>query len=243
MSHARFDELYGANPAENYERFFVPAIGAPLASHLVRRARVQPTERVLDVACGTGIVARLISETVGTEGSLAGLDPNAAMLAVARTVTPPTAKIEWYEAPAEEMPLPTESLDVVLCQMGLQFMPDRSAALAEMRRVLRNKGRLLLSMPGPMTGIFADLASAMEQHIGPQAAGFVSQVFSLHEVDELERLMHGAGLADVCVEATVHDLKLPEPRQFLWQYVHSTPLSAVVSQADAETLAELCCPS
>lgn len=239
MSHARFDESYGTNPAENYERFFVPAIGEPLAKALVGRADVHPNDRVLDVACGTGIVVRLLSQDLDVTGVLAGLDPNASMLAVAEAVTSPSAEIEWYQAAAEEMPLPAESFDVVLCQMGLQFMADRRAALLDMHRVLTNEGRLLLSVPGPIAGFFAVLASAMERHVSPQAAGFVRQVFSLHDVDEAEQLMRDTGFVDVTVEVEDHDLELPPPREFLWQYIYSTPMAAIVSQTSADDLAAL----
>jgi ubiquinone/menaquinone biosynthesis C-methylase UbiE len=237
MSHARFDESYGSNPAENYERFFVRSIGEPLARELVRRANVLPADRVLDVACGTGIVARLLSQEPDIKGVLAGLDPNASMLAVAEALTSPADRIEWYQAAAEKMPLQAESFDVVLCQMGLQFMADRAAALSEMCRVLGDEGRLLLSVPGPMSIIFASLASAMGRHVSPQAAGFVRQVFSLHDVDELRHLLEDAGLVNVSVDVTYDDQKLPPPRDFLWQYVHSTPLAGIVSQTSADAVA------
>ena len=109
MSTQPFSESFAANPAENYERYFVPAIGKPLAEDLIALAALEPGERVLDVACGTAIVARLASEKVRPTGSVAGIDVNAGMLAVARAVTPPDTSIEWYEASAEEMPLPDES--------------------------------------------------------------------------------------------------------------------------------------
>ena len=237
MSQASFDESYGANPAENYERFFTPWIGEPLAHALLERAAVQPNERVLDVACGTGVLCRLLAHSIGPSG-LAGLDPNPGMLAVARGVTPDSAKIQWYQAPAEKMPLPEGSFDVVLCQMGLQFMPDRSAALREMRRVLVRDGRLLLSVPGPVPDIFDDLASALGRCVGPPAAGFVRQVFSLHDLAEVEGLIRDAGFAHVEVGAEEHDLELPPPKEFLWQYVHSTPLSASASQMDASAQAD-----
>ena len=239
MSEAHFGESYGANPAENYERFFTPAIGEPLAHALLERAAVQPKERVLDVACGTGVLLRLLAHRIGPHAGLAGLDPNPAMLAVARSVTPASDRIQWYEAPAEVMPLPLESFDVVLCQMGLQFMPDRSAALREMQRVLARNGRLLLSVPGPIPGIFDDLASALGQCVGPPAAGFVRQVFSLHDLAEVAGIVRDAGFTDVEVEAEDYDLELPPPQQFLWEYVHSTPLSVSVSQMDASARAEL----
>lgn len=235
MSRARFDGSYGANPAESYERFFVPSIGEPLARNLVDRVGIGPTDRVLDVACGTGVVARLVAQRLDGQGAVAGLDPNPAMLAVARAAAPAAATVTWHEAPAEHMPLPDASFDTVVCQMGLQFMTDRVAAAREMRRVLAPGGRIWLSVPGPIAGIFAELAAAMERHVGLEAARFVGQVFSLHDVDEIEQLLRDAGFHDVVVEATHHELELPLPQDFLWQYVHSTPLIGVVSQASAES--------
>ena len=126
MAEQHFGKAYSGNPTANYERFFVPAIGAHLATDLLRLAALRPGERVLDVACGTGVVARLASQQVGDTGAVAGLDVNAGMLAVARSATRPGMPIEWHEASAEAMPLPDASFDVVLCQMGLQFVPDNT---------------------------------------------------------------------------------------------------------------------
>lgn len=132
--------------AELYERYLVPAITALWAADLVGRAAPQPGERVLDVACGTGVVARLAAKTMGA-GHVVGLDINAAMLAVARSrPAGPTPHIEWLEASALEMPFPDRSFDLILCQLGLQFFPDRSRALREMLRVLVPDGRLALSV-------------------------------------------------------------------------------------------------
>src|SRR4051812_46082 len=99
-------ETYAGNAAENYEQYFVPVIGAPLASGLVEAAGLETGERVLDVACGTGAVARLVAERVGAPGRVTGLDPNPGMLAVARGASPSPA-IDWCEAHAESIPLPT----------------------------------------------------------------------------------------------------------------------------------------
>lgn len=188
---------------------------------------------MLDVACGTGIVARLLSRAADPPAALTGLDPNAAMLAVAGSVAPAAAGIEWRRAPAEDMPFATGSFDVVFCQMGLQLMDDPAAALAEMRRVLEDGGRLYLGLPGPIPEILGLLASALERLVGPPAAAFVRRVFSLHDVDELERLLGDAGFARVSVEATDHELTLGPPREFLWRYIHSTPLAGAVAQVGA----------
>ncbi|HLS47699.1 MAG TPA: methyltransferase domain-containing protein, partial [Gemmatimonadales bacterium] len=232
MSRQYFDDAYRGSPPQNYERYFVPAIGAPAARGLIGIAALRPGERVLDVACGTGIVTRLAAEAVGGSGTVAGLDINPGMLMVARSSVPAGMTIEWHEAGAESMPFADATFDAVLCQMGLQFMPDRPAALSEMRRVLAPGGRLVLNVAGPTPPLFSLMADALERHVGAEAAGFVHQVFSLHDTTELESLLTGAGLRDVSVRAAVKALPLPASRDFLWQYVHSTPLAGAVAQVD-----------
>lgn len=234
MAEQHFGGAYGGNPPVNYERFFVPAIGAPLATDLIRQTALRQGERVLDVACGTGVVARLASQQVGATGTVVGLDVNPGMLAVARSATPPGMTIEWHEASAEAMPLPDASFDVVLCQMGLQFMPDKHAALSEMRRVLVRSGRLILNVPGPTPRLFALMGEALARHIGAEAAGFVTHVFSLHDTTEIQNLVSGAGFHDVSVQSDTKPLRLPAPEEFLWQYVQSTPLAGAVAQVDDE---------
>ena len=239
MAQQHFAQSFGANAPENYERFFVPAIGRPLADDLVRVAALQAGERVLDVGCGTGVVTRLAAERVRPGGVVAGLDVNAGMLAVARSITPPDLGVEWYEASAESMPLPDEAFDVVLCQMSLQFVPDRLQGVREMRRVLASGGRLVLNVPGPAAPMFDILANAMGRHIAPQAAGFVRAVFALNEEGELEALLKDAGFRQVTVDAATRELSLPAPKDFLWQYVGSTPLAPVVTAADGEARSAL----
>jgi ubiquinone/menaquinone biosynthesis C-methylase UbiE len=239
MPAQHFDSSYGASAPENYERFFVPAIGRPLAQQLVERASLRPGERVLDVGCGTGIVARLAAERIEPGGSVTGLDVNPGMLAVAKEVTPPDVSAQWHQASADAMPLPDDGFDAVLCQMSLQFVPDRPRALREMRRVLAADGRCVLNLPGPMVPLFEDLAQSMARHVTPEAAGFVRHVFSLHDEGEIRALLEDAGFRELEVEAEERDLTLPAPRDFLWQYVAGTPLSSVVQQAGQDASAAL----
>ncbi len=232
MSHQHFDRSLAATAPENYERFFVPTIGAPLAADLVDAAELRPGEQVLDVACGTGIVARLAAQRVGPGGTVIGVDVNPGMLALARATQPSDMTMEWHEAGAERMPLPDGRFDAVLCQMGLQFMEDRLGALREMRRVLKDGGRLLLNLPGPAPSMFETFAQAMGRHIAPQATGFVLQVFSLHDIEEIRQLMAEVGFSRATTAAHFRTLRLPAPKDFLWQYVHATPLAGIVSKAD-----------
>jgi SAM-dependent methyltransferase len=238
-SHQHFGKAYGGSAPENYERFFVPAIGAPLAADLIAIAALRPGERVLDVACGTGVVARLAAERVGATGRAAGLDLNPGMLEVARAVTPTGMAIEWRQSNAEAMQLSSEAFDVVLCQMGLQFMPDKLAALREMRRVLAPGGRFIMNVPGPTPPVFAIMDEALARYISPEAAKFVRVVFALHDPAEVQGLISGAGFCDVAIQSGTKKLRLPAPQEFLWQYVQSTPLGGVVAQVDDESRAAL----
>lgn len=239
MSPRGYDGNFARRAAESYERYFVPTIGEPVAADLVEAAGPRPGERVLDVACGTGVVTRLAAERVGAEGTVAGLDPNPGMLEVAREAAPPDASIRWHEAPAEEIPLPDDSIDLALCGMGLQFFSDKAAALGEIRRVLVPGGRLVANVPGPTPPPLAAMAEALTDHIGPESASFVHAVFSLHDPDELRALVTGAGFRHAEARSAPRALSLPAPEEFLWQYVRSTPLAAAVAEADEDRRAGL----
>ena len=233
---------YGGNAAEIYERHMVPAIFGPWAEDLVALATPKPGERVLDVACGTGVVARLVAQRVGPSGTVVGFDLNPGMLTVARAVAPPSgAQIEWREGNVSAIPLPDATFDLVLCQQGLQFFPDRSAALREMRRVLRPSGRTALSVWRPMQHSpgFASLATALGRAIGPEAASIMQGPFALGSADDLRTLITGAGFSDVVLRPATKTLRFPSPEEFVGRYVAATPLAAVVAKASADARAAL----
>ena len=158
------------NVPENYERYLVPSIFAPWALDLIEAAALRPGERVLDIACGTGIVARTAARTLGGGASVVGLDLSAPMLEAARSAAKAEGvSAEWKEGSAVKLPLADATFDVAFCQQGLQFFPDRPTALREMYRILAPTGRLVLSVwreiersPG-----FAVLADALTRHIIP----------------------------------------------------------------------------
>lgn len=239
MQDAYDGKRYGKSPAENYQKYFVPVIGRPVAAALIEAAKLQPGEQVLDVACGTGIVARLASEAVGPDGGVTGLDANPGMIAVARSSTGEDLDIDWVESPAEDMPFEDDSFDVALCSMGLQFFGDREAGLREMHRVLGAEGRAVLSLPGPIPAVFEVFEKALGRHVSPEVAAFAAAVFSLHDADEIDALVRNAGFDDVHIESAVGSLTVPPPKEFLWQYVHSTPLAEPIGAADADARAAL----
>lgn len=230
-------EKYAASAAEIYERHFVPSIGEPFARRLLAAANPASGERVLDVACGTGVATRLAAEAVGSDGTAAGLDINPGMLEVARKVSPPG--IEWHEAPAEDMPLPDSSYDLVLCAMGLQFFPEQVKALQEMRRVLAPGGRTVVLTPGPTPPLFEAIDLALTDHVGPGASMFVHAVFSLHDPAEGRELFERARFGGVDVQTGSQPLRVAPPADFFWQYVQSTPLAAMVAELDEAARAAL----
>ena len=186
----------GGSPAEIYERYMVPGIFGHWTPELLDLAAPRPGERVLDVACGTGIVARQVAERVGEIGHVVGLDFHAGMLAQARSLGPGSgAPIEWREGDAQRLPLPESAFDLVLCQHGLQFFPDRTAALREMRRVLAPDGRLAVAvwLDLDRNPAHAALTAALARHAGPEVAGLMHGAFSLGSADELRRLLAEAG--------------------------------------------------
>lgn len=221
--------------AKNYERYFVPAIAEPVSAALLEAARLQAGERVLDVACGTGIIARHAAELVGPTGSVTGVDVAPDMIDVAKSApNPDGAHIEWHVSDAATLPLADESFDVVLCQMGLMFMPDQATVLAEMRRVLAPGGRLVLNTPGPIQPPFTLMERAIIDHIDPALGGFVRAVFSMHDADAVAALVSGAGFTNVGTSTPTVALRLPAPAEFLWQYINLTPMGPFVAAAAQE---------
>ncbi len=220
-------------PGEIYERHIVLAIFARWAPDLIEAAGVRSGERVLDVACGTGVVTRLLAERVGAGGRVVGLDRDPGMLAVARTAAS-RLNIEWLEGSAVKMPLPDAAFDAVVCQQGLQFFPDRPAALREMRRVLVPGGRLALSVwrsidhaPG-----FRVLEQALARRIGPEKAALPP--FSLGDPEAIRAMVAGAGFREVRVRAEVKMSRFRSAEHMVRSVVGGAPtmLGALAEQGE-----------
>ncbi len=232
------------NPAEMYERYFVPAMFVPGAQVLLERAAPQPGERVLDVACGTGVVTRHVALKAGPSGEVTGLDINPAMLAVARSVPAPEgATITWQEGSAQSLPFPDAAFDLVLCQQGLQFFPDRAAALSEMRRVLRSGGRVAVSVNQSLHAnpVYEALFTAIAHRLETTAPAIASP-FSLGDAGELRALVAAAGFQRVEVEPVMLAVRFPEPARWVQLTVLSSaavlPVFAQMAPAERQALVE-----
>ncbi|MGH9118349.1 MAG: class I SAM-dependent methyltransferase [Acidimicrobiales bacterium] len=208
--------------AEAYEAAFVPAFFAQWAPALCEAAGVVAGQRVLDVACGTGIVARTAADLVGPANIL-GVDLNRAMLTVARRVRP---DIEWRQGDVAALPFPDGSFDAVVCQMALMFFPDRSGALREMSRVATAGGAVAVLVPGQLDeqaayGPFVDMAS---RHAGPEARSLLSTYFACGDIDQLAALFDRAGLVVTTTRTQHGTARFPSVDVAVATEVNSTPL-------------------
>lgn len=223
-----------ANRAEDYERYLVTAYFGAFAEALAAFAAPWPGERALDVACGTGALTRLLAERVGPSGHVTGLDLNAGMLTVARSLLD-APNVAWQEASALAMPFEDGVFDLVTCQQGLQFFPDRVAGLREMRRVLRPGGRLALSCwrSTEHNPVFKLLEEALARLVEHEAA--MLPPFALGDREDLRRLAHEAGFTDVAVRIDGRLARFPSPAEMVRRILLGGPtmLTALVA-ADAD---------
>lgn len=188
-----------ASAAEIYETFFVPALFAEWPARVLRAAAVQTGDDLLDVACGTGILAREAVGVVGPAGSVVGIDVNEGMLAVARSNAP---GVDWKVGPAESLPFPDATFDRVVCQFGLMFFEDPTQAIAEMGRVLRPGGVIAVAVWDTLeaTPGYAAVTELLHDLFGPEAAASIEAPYSLGDTAKLTALFADAGMNG----ATVH---------------------------------------
>lgn len=188
-----------SSAAAVYDEFFLPALFAAWAPRVVAAAALQPGQRVVDVACGTGVLAMEAALATSPGGQVVGVDLNPGMLAVARRKAP---QISWLEAPAEALPLEAESFDAAVSQFGLMFFEDQHAAIAEMWRVVRPGGRLAIAVWDSLdnTPGYSAITSLLARLFGDDVAALLESPYSLGDPHALRALIARAGVTDLEVE-------------------------------------------
>lgn len=226
-----------------YERYIVPAWMGGFARDLVATARVRPGERVLDVACGAGVVAREAARLAGPTGQVTGLDFDPAMLRAAEGFARAEGldSIAWRQGEAAALPLPDAAYDVALCQHGLQFFPDRAGALREMRRTLVPGGRLALSVWRAVDRvvIFIPLVEILGGFFGPESVAMVHASCALPDRQALRALLLEAGFRDPHIRLESRVARFPSLEEFLPGYLSVFPLGARIAALPKDDQADL----
>ena len=210
--------------AQAYEDLFVPALFGQWAPQLVDCARVREGQSVLDVACGTGVVARAARDLVGPGGRVVGVDLNPAMLEVAREARP---DLEWVHGDAEDLPFEDAAFDVALCQSALFFFADPGRAVAEMGRVVVPGGMVALQTYAPLAeqpayGPFVELVAG---HAGPEARVLLGTYWSQGALDGLLELASAAGLSLVESRSSLGEAVFPSAAAVADTEIKATPLA------------------
>ena len=229
MTNAPEEWQLAGDSAELYERHLVPSVTLPWALELVERVGVNAGDRVLDVACGTGAVARVAAERAGHGGRVVGVDVNSAMLQVAMARLP---QHEWREADVLELPYADGEFDVVCCQLGLQFFSDRPGALAEMRRVLAPGGRLGVSVYSAIerNPAAVALAHSLDRHFGEGASRAKRHEHSLADRAQFAQ----AGFTRPHVETVIREVRFASVDEWVRIQFAATPLAVLLEGEPAE---------
>ncbi|MGR8947900.1 MAG: class I SAM-dependent methyltransferase [Gammaproteobacteria bacterium] len=224
------------NASEIYEHHLVPAYFKQWAEMLIDSTELDAGARILDVACGTGVVARSAAAHVGSNGKLVGVDLNPGMLDIARQKTKamPVAS-EWHEANAQEMPFLDSTFDNVFCQCGIMFFPDKPLAMREMHRVLRPGGKLAANVWRSLnrTPGFAALERAISTYVSEEAAAIVQSPFIIDHPNELKELVERAGFKDILVRMDIRMVRFKSPSDFYRCYANGSPIAPHVKDLES----------
>lgn len=225
-----------ASAAEVYEKFFIPALFGQWPSIVLDEADVDQGHRVLDVACGTGVLARQALARVGATGRVAGLDPNPGMLAVARSQAP---EIEWAQSVAEEIPFDSDAFERVVSQFGMMFFTDPTLALREMARVLAPGGRVSIAVWASLgdTPGYSAMVDLLDDLFGVEAADALRAPYVMGDPGELEDMVAQV-FPDVTVEQHDGVARFASIDAWVHTDIRGWTLSEMIDDNQYETLLE-----
>jgi SAM-dependent methyltransferase len=224
-----------ASAAEIYEQFFVPALFVDWPPRVLDAADVRTGARVLDVACGTGILAREAQRVVGINGSVVGLDINDGMLAVARSKA---SNISWECGAAESLPFDAASFDRVVSQFGLMFFQDRNKAISEMLRAVRPGGKIGVAVWASLdaTPGYARVAGLLRELFGPEVSKSIEAPYLLGDSTALKSLFTDAGADDVTVKTVAGKARFASLESWIYTDIKGWTLADVIDDEGYERL-------
>lgn len=233
MSNSREGQIV-SSAAVVYDQFFVPALFGQWAEPVLDAADVESGDRVLDVGCGTGVLARTAVRRVGDAGHVAGVDPNEGMLAVARAAS---ERVEWVSGTAEALPFEDGAFDRAVSQFALMFFADRPKGIAEMARVVRPGGALGVAIWSSIEAApgYAELAALIERQLGREAAEGVTAPFAMADPVLLGDLL-GNSLDKVIIEPQRGTARFESIDDWLHTEIRGWTLADVIDDEQFERL-------
>jgi SAM-dependent methyltransferase len=236
----RNEAFVGAVP-ENYDRYLGPLLFQGFAADLAGRLPVTSGTRVLEVACGTGLVTRPLLDRLGGGGSLVATDLNEAMIAHGRSRLPAAPNLEWRQADAQSLPFPDRAFDAVVCQFGVMFFPDKARAMRETFRVLAPGGVYLFNVwdaiarnPAPrithetVAGFFPD-----------DPPSFYTVPFGFHEPEPIRALLREAGFTGIEMTHVDKTGTSASAEEAVTGLIDGNPIGAAIAARRAEALPEI----
>lgn len=221
------DKVFAGSVPENYDRHMVPLIFEPFAADLAQRAASLSPGAVLETAAGTGVLTRALAPRLPPGARYIVTDLNRPMLDYAASQQGPDSRIEWRQADALALPFENASFDLVCCQFGAMFFPDRIAGYREARRVLKSGGHFLFNVWDRIEeNVFADdVTNALAKMFPDDPPRFLARTpHGYHDKALIRAELEEAGFSDVAIETRAEQSRASSPRIPALAYCQGTPL-------------------
>lgn len=227
--------VFSGTIPEYYERYLVPALFEPYAQDLVARIAPRDRLRVLEIACGTGVVTRRLRAALPASATIVATDLSPAMIALA-TQSGPATGVTWQQADAQHLPFDDASFEAVVCQFGLMFVPDKVRGFQEARRVLAPGGQLVMNVwDSPVANPYAaEMSAALERLFPADPPRFVAQVHGYSDTDRIAADARAAGWADVSVERVAIRGRARSALDFATGFANGSPIRQVLAERGTE---------
>ncbi len=241
MNASDTDRAFAGSIPELYERYLVPLIFLPYAADLAARAALRQPSRVLEVAAGTGVVTRQLARVLPSDTSIIATDLNTPMLDHAAAVG--TAfPVEWRQADAMQLPFPDESFDLVVCQFGAMFFPDKARAFSEAKRVLRPGGAFIFNVWDRIDqNEFADtVTSSLAAHFPDNPPRFMARIpHGYHDRSVIARDLIAGGFTQPPEFTLLAERsRADSPRVPAMAYCQGTPMRSEIEARGPSSLSE-----